>query len=248
MVREPKAKILYRGNIMLWNPGPDYSGVPDGTTGKLKAQCGCPVGKKLASDEKICVVDPDAEPVDPSCAPWDFTCANGRCIQKTWSWKCDGTPDCEDESDEPESCGKVTCPNTHFQCNNTRCIFHSWLCDGEEDCRDCSDETNPEACGKPGFRCGSEQWQCENINHCINITQSNTSKLPMVVSVYVKRGRNCEAAVTLSVKTLMNVHHLVFTPRSVPMAKASTGVLVLSDTHLILIRKPARLHIILWPT
>ncbi|KAK4326737.1 hypothetical protein Pmani_002755 [Petrolisthes manimaculis] len=29
MVREPKAKILYRGNIMLWNPGPDYSG--DGT-------------------------------------------------------------------------------------------------------------------------------------------------------------------------------------------------------------------------
>ncbi|KAK4313712.1 hypothetical protein Pmani_014936 [Petrolisthes manimaculis] len=59
--------------------------VPDGTTGKLKAQCGCPVGKKLASDEKTCVVDPDAEPVDPSCAPWDFTCANGRCIQKTWS-------------------------------------------------------------------------------------------------------------------------------------------------------------------
>ncbi|KAK4309902.1 hypothetical protein Pmani_018494 [Petrolisthes manimaculis] len=77
---------------------------------------------------------------------------------------------------------------------------------------------------------------------------TTASILPKVVSVYVKRGRNCEAAVTLSVKTLMNVHHLVFTPRSVPMAKASTGVLVLSDTHLILIRKPARLQIILWPT
>ncbi|KAK4318958.1 hypothetical protein Pmani_010046 [Petrolisthes manimaculis] len=82
----------------------------------------------------------------------------GICIPK--SWKCD----CEDESDEPESCGKVTCLNTHFQCNNTRCIFHSWLCDGEEDCRDRSDETNPEACGKPGFRCGDTE--CEDIDEC----------------------------------------------------------------------------------
>lgn len=55
--------------------------------------------------------------------------------------------------------------------------------------------------------------------------------------------RNYEVVVTLSVKTLMSVHHLVFAPKSVPMAKVSTGVHVVRDTYLIQIRKPARLQV-----
>ncbi|KAK4325771.1 hypothetical protein Pmani_003713 [Petrolisthes manimaculis] len=141
----------YSGGIVIvyknLNPWPDYSGVPDGTTGKLKAQCGCPVGKKLASDEKTCVVDPDPEPVDPSYAPWDFTCANGRCIQKTWK------------------------------------------------------------------HVGSQVSGVDQSSGSVKIS-TTASILPKVVSVYVKPGRNCEATVTPSVKTLMNVHHLVFVPRS----------------------------------
>ncbi|KAK4322751.1 hypothetical protein Pmani_006546 [Petrolisthes manimaculis] len=156
---------------MLWNPGPDYSGgiVIVYHPGLLHTHEPVTILYVFYSEWD--------RPVNMSRAYLDGTNVMvfssvllGICIPK--SWKCD----CEDESDEPESCGKVTCLNTHFQCNNTRCIFHSWLCDGEEDCRDRSDETNPEACGKPGFRCGSEQWQCENINHCINITQVCDSK------------------------------------------------------------------------
>lgn len=39
--------------------------------------------------EKTCLVD-------------EFNCTQGGCIPK--SWKCDGQPDCEDGSDEPDTC------------------------------------------------------------------------------------------------------------------------------------------------
>lgn len=63
------------------------------------------------------------------------------------------------------------------------------------------------------------------------------------MSVHVILERNYEVVVTLSVKILMSVLHLVYAPRSVPMAKVSTGVHVLRDTYLIQIRKPARLQV-----
>ncbi|XP_076061029.1 low-density lipoprotein receptor-related protein megalin isoform X2 [Oratosquilla oratoria] len=100
-----------------------------------------------------------------------FRCeTSGVCIPK--GWKCDGTADCEDKSDEPDTCGQIQCQGTHFKCKNGRCIFNSWLCDGEDDCGDGSDENNEDAaCGKPVFRCESDNWQCPELNRCINRTQ-----------------------------------------------------------------------------
>ena len=57
-------------------------------------------------------------------------------------WICDGTPDCEDETDE------AGCPE--FVCDDTgEVILSAWQCDGVEDCTDGSDEID---C--PGFDCG----------------------------------------------------------------------------------------------
>lgn len=36
------------------------------------------------------------------CLVDEFNCTQGGCIPK--SWKCDGQPDCEDGSDEPDTC------------------------------------------------------------------------------------------------------------------------------------------------
>lgn len=145
--------------------------VPDGDTENLKAQCGCPVGEKMNSDQKTCSVDPDAEPADPRCAPWDFTCSNGRCIQKTWV--CDGDDDCLDNSDEEQNCTKVTCREDEFACESGRCIPNTFKCDSDNDCGDFSDETGcvNVTCETSYFQCDNGRcipmnWKCDSENDC----------------------------------------------------------------------------------
>ncbi len=57
---------------------------------------------------------------------------------------CDGTPQCQDRSDELDCFSRSH--ECKHQCDNkTRCIPDSFLCDGEKDCVDATDEAN---CGK----------------------------------------------------------------------------------------------------
>lgn len=80
-----------------------------------------------------------------------FRCEkSGICIPKTWY--CDGTADCDDDSDEPKTCGQVSCQSNYFKCNNSQCIFKAYICDGRDDCGDGSDEDYRLACGAPPFR------------------------------------------------------------------------------------------------
>lgn len=95
--------------------------------------------------------------------------ASGICIPRTWH--CDGTPDCEDHSDEPDSCGQHDCAPNFVKCRNNQCVFKAYICDGKDDCGDNSDEGDDHACGRPPFRCLSEQWQCPDVTErCVNIT------------------------------------------------------------------------------
>ena len=41
----------------------------------------------------------------------------------TQAWYCDGTPDCEDKSDEPKTCGVIDCQQNYFKCDNSKCIY-----------------------------------------------------------------------------------------------------------------------------
>lgn len=99
------------------------------------------------------------------CHDDEFQCQiDGFCIPGVW--ECDGHPDCEDGSDEHNSCPPVTCRPNFYQCNNKLCIPTSWQCDGDNDCLDMSDEQN---CPTPPFRCPSGQWQCPTEQLCIDL-------------------------------------------------------------------------------
>ncbi|MCI4378615.1 hypothetical protein PGIGA_G00218000, partial [Pangasianodon gigas] len=92
----------------------------------------------------------------PSCEVGQFRCGTGRCIPA--GWRCDGTADCADDSDE-SGCPQSTCEAGQFQClSDGECISVHWVCDDEEDCEDGSDER--QHC--PGRTCSSTQFSCTN--------------------------------------------------------------------------------------
>jgi len=78
------------------------------------------------------------------CANDEFGCDdhlnNTMCIPL--SWQCDGSADCDDQSDEA-GCHVNRCGANHFACvAGDECIHEAWICDGDFDCDDGSDERN----------------------------------------------------------------------------------------------------------
>ncbi|GCB65603.1 hypothetical protein scyTo_0011895 [Scyliorhinus torazame] len=118
----------------------------DGTT-----RCSCPVHLVLLQDELSC-----GEP--PTCAPDHFTCATGEIDCIPLAWRCDGYPECDDQSDE-QNC--PVCSDSQFQCASGQCIDAAFRCNGETNCQDQSDEQKCEVL------CPMDQLQCAN-GQCID--------------------------------------------------------------------------------
>ena len=99
----------------------------------FKGRVDCPSG----ADEENC----RTPPLRTTCRENEFRCGSASsassaprpsrfsgasCIPQ--SWVCDGHADCEDRSDESNSCPQRTCGPLSFQCANGRCIPLLWKC------------------------------------------------------------------------------------------------------------------------
>lgn len=135
------------------------------------AICVCPDAFKLQSSNKTnCVASSHEE-----CPANMFKCADtSHCILNTW--KCDGTPDCDDGSDEKDCHIQLECPSSDFTCKNGHCISKAWHCDSTDDCQDGSDELNcpkklDNSCTVGYFPCGDGEcipqlWRCDREKDC----------------------------------------------------------------------------------
>ncbi|XP_028331825.1 low-density lipoprotein receptor-related protein 2 [Gouania willdenowi] len=117
------------------------------------------------------------------CSSNEFQCNSGQCINE--AWRCDGTKDCTDDSDEL-NCPHI-CTSQEFKCvTSGECISSGFVCDGEEDCVDGSDEQRTcggQTCSSDQFTCQEGQcipgkYRCDHVKDCVDDSDENSCNYP----------------------------------------------------------------------
>lgn len=104
---------------------------------------------------------------------------NGLPFSIPLSFFCDGTPDCENGEDEPETCANRTnCVPDHTYCKHGYCLGNRWLCEQPYSCLDkefCYNEgvcymdkivENNHTYSRPGCRC-KHRYQGTRCQQCV---------------------------------------------------------------------------------
>ncbi|MPC35851.1 Very low-density lipoprotein receptor [Portunus trituberculatus] len=105
------------------------------------------------------------------CYKTELRCNSGKCIPERW--KCDGEPDCDDQSDEnPEECAQMCGGDgsrERWECGSGQCIPLDWRCDNEVDCDDDTDEKDCPS----GIVCKADEFTCHSVTNKSNCIPLN---------------------------------------------------------------------------
>nr|XP_054929395.1 sortilin-related receptor-like isoform X7 [Dermacentor andersoni] len=145
--------MVDRGNSTL-------SPLRNGTVRTTQPRAGGGFGSLGNSTNETETRPPPPVPVDGKCRPTEFSClATKTCVPA--QWRCDGTADCEDGSDEV-NCTRRVCLEPFVSCGDqSSCVLKKKFCDGKFDCNDHSDELGCTRCAPPLIKCAT-------VNRCID--------------------------------------------------------------------------------
>ncbi|KAM7349794.1 terribly reduced optic lobes isoform 6-T6 [Cochliomyia hominivorax] len=137
----------------------------------------CPINYDEANYEDFVPEDPLSE-----CDIYEFECDYSRCIPI--EKKCDGYPDCDDETDEID-CPPFTdkCNENEFECDESFCILRDQQCNGVPNCNDGTDEKNCTFCRQGAYLCNTgqcilESLHCNGHNDCADGSDEHNCECP----------------------------------------------------------------------
>lgn len=149
----PEKELGERRNLTVAPGGNTTTVMPQPGAGDDTGQEG---GPSASTDE----TRPPLPVPDGKCRSSEFSCAATQtCVPA--QWRCDGTSDCEDGSDEV-NCTRRVCLEPFVSCaDQSSCVLKKKFCDGKFDCADRSDEVGCARCAPPLLK-------CSKVDRCID--------------------------------------------------------------------------------